>query len=100
MIMVSGLDLRYLSFCDNLRRVSFAGCPISKLPDYRKIVLKRLPADSYLDDVEGDHLDPDAQDDFDRNALMTTEDANLLKELVADGLLVRLGHVKMILKLF
>jgi len=83
----SGLDLRYLSFCDNLRRVSFAGCPISKLPDYRKIVLKRLPAESYLDDVEGDHLDPDAQDDFDRNALMTTEDANLLKELVADGLL-------------
>lgn len=83
----SGLDLRYLSFCDNLRRVSFAGCPIAKLPDYRKIVLKRLPPGSYLDDVEGDHLDPDAQDDFDRNALMTAEDANLLKELVADGLL-------------
>lgn len=83
----SGLDLRYLSFCDNLRRVSFSGCPISKLPDYRKIVLKRLPVDSYLDDVKGDYLDPDAQDDFDRNALLTAEDANLLKELVADGLL-------------
>lgn len=83
----SGLDLRYLSFCENLRRVSFAGCPISKLPDYRKIVLKRLPPNSYLDDVKGDHLDPDAQDLFDRNALITAEDANLLKELVADGLL-------------
>ena len=98
--MVSGLDLRYLSFCDNLRRVSFAGCPISKLPDYRKIVLKRLPPDSYLDDVEGDHLDPDAQDDFDRNALMTAEDANLLKELVADGLLVSLVNMKAVLNRF
>ena len=86
--MVSGLDLRYLSFCENLRRVSFCGCPISKLPDYRKIVLKRLPPNSYLDDVEGDHLGPDEQDLFDRNALITAEDANLLKELVADGLLV------------
>lgn len=83
----SGLDLRYLSFCEHLKSVSFSGCPIALLPDYRKIVLKRLPPNSLLDDAPDEILDYDSQDKIDHNALINAEDANLLKELVADGLL-------------
>ena len=39
-IEFSGLELRYLSFCSNLKNVSMSGCPLASLPDYRRIVLK------------------------------------------------------------
>ena len=65
------------------------GCPISGLPDYRKIVLRRLPQESVLDETTGEY----AELENDTNIIITQEDELLLKELVADGLLVR-AYVK------
>ena len=59
-----------------------SGCPIAALPDYRRIVLSRLPAGSILDD------ESEIQKSIiEENSIFTTDDAILLKELVADGLL-------------
>lgn len=59
-----------------------AGCPIASLPDYRRIVLARLPPGSVLDD------DTEVNKSIiDEDAIFTTDDAILLKELVAEGLL-------------
>jgi len=78
----SGLELRYLSFCTKLTNLSMSGCPIAGLPDYRRIVLSRLPPGSILDD------ESEIQKSIiEENSIFTTDDAILLKELVADGLL-------------
>ena len=59
-----------------------SGCPIASLPDYRRIVLSRLPPGSILDD------ESEIQKSIiEENSIFTTDDAILLKELVADGLL-------------
>jgi len=60
------------------------GCPISSLPDYRKIVLRRMPDNSLLDDKSGNYSEIQEE----TNSIITHEDTLLLKELVADGLLV------------
>ena len=61
------------------------GCPIASLPDYRKIVLRRLPENSTLDDAQGILSEHEIET---TNPIMSHEDTILLKELVADGLLV------------
>ena len=77
-----GLELRYISFCTKLTNLSLRGCPIASLPDYRRIVLARLPPGSILDD------DTEVNKSIiDEDAIFTTDDAILLKELVAEGLL-------------
>jgi hypothetical protein len=81
----SGLELRYLSFCPNLQNVQMRGCPISSLPDYRKIVLRRMPPNTLLDDKNGNY--PSEIEEEIGNSIITHEDTLLLKELVADGLL-------------
>lgn len=80
----SGLELRYFSFCTKLQNVSMRGCPIASLPDYRKIVLRRLPENSTLDDAQGILSEHEIET---TNPIMSHEDTILLKELVADGLL-------------
>ena len=76
--MVLGLELRFLSLCPGLRHVTMWENPISGLADYRKIVSARLPKQCVLDDG----------DDTIHEFSMNFEDANFIKELVADGLLV------------
>ena len=58
-----------------------AGCPLADLPDYRNIVKRRLPDDCLLDSGEEEIF-------VTSEKMMNLEDANFIKELVADGLLV------------
>jgi len=79
----SGLELRYLSFCPKLTNLSMSGCPIAELPDYRRIVLSRLPPGAMLDDEES--VIKSTIDE--QQSMFTADDAILFRELVADGLL-------------
>ena len=62
------------------------GCPLSDLPDYTKIVKKRLPESCILDNE--DESDDENENRAMQEKLLNSEDANFIKELVADGLLV------------
>ena len=78
----SALDLRFLGLCPQLSNVTLRDCPIADLFDYRNVVQRRLPEGCLLDDGEDSRFsDSDSK-------LMNLEDANFIKELVADGLLV------------
>ena len=83
----SGLELRFLSLCPNLGHVTMLGCPLSDLPDYIKIVRKRLPESCILDNEN--ESDDENENRAMQEKLLNLEDANFIKELVADGLLVR-----------
>jgi len=77
----SALDLRFLGLCPQLSNVTLRDCPIADLFDYRNVVQRRLPDGCVLDDGEDNRFtDSDSK-------LMNLEDANFIKELVADGLL-------------
>jgi len=77
----SALDLRFLGLCPQLSNVTLRDCPIADLFDYRNVVQRRLPEGCLLDDGEDSRFsDSDSK-------LMNLEDANFIKELVADGLL-------------
>ena len=86
--MVSGLELRFLSLCSKLGHVTMLGCPLADLPDYLKIVKNRLPQNCILDNE--DDSDDETGNRAMQEKLLNLEDANFIKELVADGLLVRI----------
>jgi len=79
-LIESGLDLRFLSLCPKLSNVTMRECPIADLYDYRKIVKNRLPPICTLDDDDESPI-------IDTDKMMSIEDSNFIKELVAEGLL-------------
>ena len=68
-----------MSLCPNLRHVNLSGSPLSKLADYRKLLTNRLPKSCTIED------DSPADEPF----LDELSDVNFIKELCAEGVLVR-----------